>query len=129
MNDGSASAESTKYTIARAMSRTPATTAGMIRLRFLVMSDLSGDGEDDGQQAADDQAVDGERREAVGLEVLHEEAHRQVGGDGGAERAHQRRAAHAVTLVPGQLGQLEDRGGADDRRRQEEREPGRVLVG
>src|SRR2546429_2637 len=37
-------------------------------------------------------------------------------------------AAHAVPLVADELRQLEDGRGADDRRREEEREPGRVLV-
>ena len=55
---------------------------------------------------AGDEAVDGERRQPVGLEEAHEEAHREIGGDGGAERAHERRAAHAVALEPNSSGSL-----------------------
>src|SRR5919198_6616302 len=39
-------------------------------------------------------AVDAERRQAVRLEVLEQELHREEGGERGTERAHERRAAH-----------------------------------
>src|SRR5438270_11715698 len=73
-------------------------------------------------------AVDGERREPVRLEEAHQEAHRQVRRHRRAERADERLPAHAAPLVAEELRQLEHRGGAEDRGREEEREPRRVLV-
>ena len=45
-----------------------------------------------------------------------------------ATQADERLAAHAVAEMPEQIGQLDEAGGEDDRRRQQEREAGRVAV-
>src|SRR5262249_30231653 len=74
------------------------------------------------------EAVDRERHERLRLEEPHQEAHRKVGGQRRAERPDERLAADAVALAAEELGELERRGGADDRRREQEREAGRVLV-
>ena len=64
----------------------------------------------------------------VRLEVAHQEPHREVGGRGRAERGDERRAAHAVSVGAQEHRDLQHGRGADDRRREQEREPGRVLV-
>src|SRR5579862_4313744 len=74
------------------------------------------------------EAVDGKRRQRVRLEEAHDEAHREVRGGGGAERRDERLPADAVPVVAEELRQLQERRGADDRSREQEREPGRVLV-
>ena len=69
--------------------------------------DLEGEVERGGDAGGD--AVGGERRQAVGLEVAHQEAHGEIRGRGRAERADERRAAHAVAARAEQVGQLEQR--------------------
>src|SRR5262245_16026244 len=105
-------------------------TAGTIssgRL-FMVTSAWSGDGEADRQRDADDQAVDGERSQAVGLEEPKQETDGDVGGERRSEGSHERLSTHVVALRTEQLGQLERGGRADNRRREQEREAGGVLV-
>src|SRR3954453_24249003 len=99
----------------------------MMRAGRLVMAVLAGE-EVDGAERADDGAVHGERGQAVGLEEAHEEPHGEVRGDGRAQRADERGPADPVALRAQQLGQLERRGGADDRRGEQEREARGVLV-
>src|SRR5436305_6056716 len=87
-----------------------------------------GDCEVDRGRKPCEEAVDRERHERLRFEEAHQEADREVGRDRGAERPDERLAAHAVPRAAEELGQLEDRGGADDRRREQEREAGGVLV-
>src|SRR5947207_4031735 len=87
MKLGSDAAESAKYRIASASSRRPAMTAGMIRAGRLVTAGLSGEGEDGEAEGAGQCAVDGERGEAVGFEVAHEEANGEIRGDRRGQRA------------------------------------------
>ena len=51
-----------------------------------------------------------------------------VGGEAGEDAADERLAADAVAEVAGEVGNLVDAGGEDDRRREQEREAGRVFV-
>src|SRR5690349_23227223 len=95
MKLGSASAVSTKYRIASASRIRPMIAAGTMRAGRLVIAVLGGE-EVHGAERAGHRAVDGERRQAIGLEEPHEEADGEEGGDGGGQRAHERRTAHAV---------------------------------
>src|SRR5438477_503020 len=78
-----------------------------------------GDREVDRRREPCEEAVDRERHERLRLEEAHQEANREVGRDRGAERSDERLAAHAVPRAAEELGQLEDRGGTDDRRREQ----------
>ena len=78
--------------------------------------------------AAEDEAVDRERHQVAGLEEAHEEAHRDVRREAGEDAADERLAADPVAEVAGEVGQLVDAGGEDDRRREQEREACRVFV-
>src|ERR1051325_2376746 len=71
-----------------------------------------------------EEAVDGERDERPRLEEPHQEAHREVRGHRRAERADECLAANAVPVVAEELRELERGRGADDRRREQEREAG-----
>ena len=64
---------------------------------------------------AGDNAVHGERRQRVRLEVAHEELDRKPGCGSRGERTDDRLASDAVALVADELRQLQQRGGADDR--------------
>src|SRR5256714_2238738 len=87
-----------------------------------------GDREVDRRREPGEEAVDRERHECLRLEEAHQEADREVGRDGGTEGPDERLTPHAVPRAAEELGQLEDRGGADDRRREQEGETGGVLV-
>src|SRR4029077_2205166 len=108
---------------------TPRITAGMISLGRLVIWTSPAQCEGNRENGADDAAIDGEWRQAVGLEEPQQELHREVRRDPGGDRAHQGLAADVVTLVAEQLRKLEQTGGADDRGREEEGEAGRLFVG
>src|SRR3954470_8772744 len=95
---------------------TPRITAGQISWGRLVTLTSSAEREADREDGAHDAAVDGERSQAVGLEEAEQELHREVGGDRRAEGADQRLPVNVVALRAEQVGQLEDAGGADDRR-------------
>src|SRR5581483_4711622 len=84
--------------------------------------------EGDRRREACAEAVDGERRQRSRLEEAHQEAGCEIGGRGRADGGDERLPAHAVAVVTEELRQLQDGGGADDRRREQEREPCRVLV-
>src|SRR6267378_1207374 len=53
-----------------------------------------------------EEAVHRERRERVRLEIAHQELDREPRGGPGTERAHERLASDAVTVMADQLGQL-----------------------
>ena len=74
-------------------------------------------------------AVERERRQPVRLEEAQQEANREIRRHRRAERADESLAPHPVALVSEELRQLENRGGADDRRGEQEGETGGVLVG
>src|SRR5262249_60258489 len=74
-------------------------------------------------------AVDGERRQAIGLEEAEQELDGEIGGDRGGDRPDQRLAADVVALRAEQLRQLEDARGTDDRGGEQGGEPGGLLVG
>src|SRR5664280_1408992 len=76
----------------------------------------------------DDEAVDRERGERPGGEVTGQETHREVRGDARRDAPGEDLRADAVAVVAEQVGQLVDARGQDDRRREEEREAGRVFV-
>src|SRR6185295_13870919 len=78
--------------------------------------------ERDAARQAGDDAVDAERRQPVGLEEPQQELDGHVGRRGGAERSDERWPAHAVAGGPEQVGHLQERGGADDRRGEQEGE-------
>src|SRR5579862_205654 len=82
----------------------------------------------DGRSGSGRGAVERERQQRVRLEVAHEESDREVRRHGRTERADEGGPADAVALRAGEVRELERRGGADDRRCEQEREPGRVLV-
>ena len=67
-------------------------------------------------------------QQVAGLEEADEEPDRDVGGDAGEEAADEGLAADAVAEGAEQVGELVDAGGEDDRRGQQEREAGGVLV-
>ena len=86
-------------------------------------------GEDDQGQRSGDQAVDGEREQRAGL---------GTSGSGSALPRRRRRTTRLPTSTwprmpspsgPEQVRELQYAGGEDDRRREQEREPGGVLVG
>src|SRR4051794_28019798 len=95
----------------------------------MVSPPWSGDGEADRQPSAGDAAVDGERRESVGLEVAQEKPDREVRGHSRTQGADEGLAANAVALLAEQLRELQQARGADDRRREEEREARGLLIG
>src|SRR4051812_42604299 len=108
---------------------TPRITAGQIRWGRLVTLTSSAERETDPEDGAHDAAIDGERSQAVRLEEAEQELHRKICGDGCAERADQRLAADVIALRAEQVGELEDAGGADDRRGEQEGEARGLLVG
>src|SRR4051794_37075972 len=99
---------------------TPRITAGQNSWGRLVTLTSSAEREADREDGTDHAAVDGEWSQAVGLEEAEQELHREIGGDRRAERADQRLAADVIPLRAQQIGQLEDAGGADDRRGEQE---------
>ena len=64
----------------------------------------------------------------MGREVADEEADRQIGGYGRAQTADQDLAPDVFAVVAGKIRKLVDTGREDDRRREEKREAGGVLV-
>jgi len=64
------------------------------------------------------EAVHGERRQGVRLEVTHQELDRGPGGGACAERTDERLAANAVAVLAYEIGKLEEGGRTDDRRRE-----------
>jgi len=62
-----------------------------------------------------EQAVHGERRQRVRLEIAHQELDREPSGDPRREGADQSLTADAVAVVADELGQLQQCRGADDR--------------
>ena len=59
-------------------------------------------------ERAEREAVDAERRQALRLEVAHQELRREVRGDAGDDRADERLRADAVAEMPGEVGDLVD---------------------
>ena len=85
-----------------------------------------GEVEDAGR--AEHHAVDGERSKGPGLEVAHEEAHRQVGGDSGDDDSHEDLAVDVGAGRAGEGRELEYPGGQDGGGGQQEPEAGCVFV-
>src|SRR5438105_7029641 len=84
--------------------------------------------EEENADAADDEAVDAERPERLCLEEPHQEAHGRVGREAGDDGAHDGLTPHSVAEVTEEVRQLDETGPEDDRRSQQEREAGGVLM-
>jgi hypothetical protein len=82
----------------------------------------------DGHAGAEEQAVDAEGSEGPGLEIADEEADGDDGRDRGAQGGDEGLGTDTVAQGSGDVGELEESGGQDDRSGQEEGEAGGVLV-
>jgi two-component system OmpR family sensor kinase len=112
----------------RAWVTAPAEGPGSVFALALARAGAGASGEAQDAGGAEDQAVDGHRRERPRLEVPHQEPHREVGGDAGDDHADRDLAVDVVAGRAGQAGELQDAGGEDDRGGEQEREAGGVLV-
>jgi two-component system, OmpR family, sensor kinase len=110
----------------RTWAAAPPDGPGSVFAIAVALARASGEAQDAG--GAEDQAVDGERGQRPGLEVLHQEAHREVGRDAGDDHADRDLAVDVVARRARQGGELQHARGEDHRGGEQEREAGGVLV-